>query len=170
VDRIRGLGDPVLDTILIAVHAVAATIAFGAGALSAPTGRFLGIYRGAMAVMAAALVPAILVDWSTTDPTARIVFTGLIGLACVMVLRAELAARRSPARTGGPTPAYLDHIGFTLIALADGFAVVAAIRGGAPGWAVGALAVGVVAVGHLTLQAAKRRLVHPVPGVVPGVA
>ena len=32
VDRIRGLGDPVLNTILITVHAVAATIAFGAGA------------------------------------------------------------------------------------------------------------------------------------------
>ena len=159
--RIRGLGDPVLNTILITVHAVAATIAFGAGALSAPTGRFLGIYRGAMAVMAAALVPAILVDWSTTDPTARIVFTGLIGLAAVMVVRAELAGRRPPVRTGGPTAAYLDHIGFTLISLADGFAVVAAIRGGVPGWAVGALAVGVVVVGHVTLQVAKRRLIHP---------
>ena len=155
-----------LNTILITVHAVAATIAFGAGALSAPAGRFLGVYRGAMAVMAAALVPAILVDWSTTDPTARIVFIGLIGLACVMVARAELAHRRSPARTGGPTAAYLDHIGFTLISLADGFAVVAAIRGGAPGWAVVALAVGVVVVGHVTLQIAKRRLVHPA-GVAP---
>ncbi len=151
-----------LDTILITVHAVAATIAFGAGVLAAPAGRFLGLYRSAMAVMAAALVPAVLVDWSTTDPTARIVFTGLIGLAGVMVLRAELAGRRHPARSGGPTAGYLEHIGFTLIALADGFAVVAAIRGGVPGWAVGAIAVGVVLVGHVTLQAAKRRLVHPV--------
>ncbi len=159
--RIRGLGDPVLDTILITVHAVAATIAVGAGVLAAPAGRFLGLYRAAMAVMAAALVPAVLVDWSTTDPTARIVFTGLIGLAGVMVLRAELAGRRRPARTGGPTGAYLEHIGFTLIALADGFAVVTAIRGGMPGWAVGALAVCVVVVGHLTLQLMKRRLVHP---------
>ena len=72
-----------------------------------------------------------------------------------MVVRAEFAYRRPPARTGGPTAAYLDHIGFTLISLADGFAVVAAIRGGAPGWAVGVLAVGVVVVGHLTLQAAS---------------
>jgi hypothetical protein len=150
----------VLDTIFVTVHAVAATVAFGAGLLAAPAGRFLGVHRGAMAVMALALVPAVLVDWSTTDPTARIVFTGLIGLAGVMVLRAELAGRRRPARTGGPTAAYLEHIGFTLIALADGFAVVAAIRAGAPGWAVGVMAVGVVAVGHLTLQVAKRRLVH----------
>jgi hypothetical protein len=89
------------------------------------------------------------------------VFTGLIALAGVMVLRAELAGRRHPAHAGGPTAAYLEHIGFTLIALADGFAVVAAIRGGVPGWAVGAMAVGVVVVGHVTLQAAKRRLVQP---------
>jgi hypothetical protein len=148
---------------LITVHAVAATIAFGAGILSAPAGRFLAVYRGAMAVMLAALVPAVLVDWATTDPTARIVFTGLIGLAAVMVVRAELAARRPPAHTGGPTAGYLEHIGFTLISLADGFAVVALIRAGAPGWAVGALAVGVVVVGHLTLQAAKRRLTHGAP-------
>lgn len=149
-----------LDTIAIAVHAVAATTAFGAGLLAAPAGRFLGVYRGAMAVMALALVPAVLGDWSTTDPTARIVFTGLIGLAGVMVLRAELAGRRRPERTGGPTGAYLEHVGFTLIALADGFAVVAAIRAGMPGWAVGVMAVGVVAVGHGALRIAQRRLVH----------
>jgi hypothetical protein len=151
----------VLDTVFITVHAVAATIAFGAGLVAAPAGRFLGVYRGAMAIMAAALVPAVLIDWSTTDSTARIVFTGLIVLAGVMVVRAELAGRRHPARTGGPTGAYLEHIGFTLIALADGFAVVAAIRAGAPGWAAGVLAVGVVAVGHFTIQVAKRRLVRP---------
>lgn len=152
------------NTLFVTLHAVAATVAFLAGVLSAPSGRYLGVYRAAMAVMLGALVPAVLVDWAATDPTARIVFTGLIGLAGVMVVRAELAARRSPARTGGPTAGYLDHIGFTLIALADGFAVVAAIRGGTPGWAVGVLAVGVVAVGHLALQFAKHRLVRR-PGV-----
>ena len=150
-----------LDTVLVTVHAVAATIAFAAGVLSASSGRLLGVYRVAMATMAVALVPAVLVDWATTDPTARIVFSGLIGLAAAMVLRSELAARQSPARTGGPTPGYLGHVGFTLIALADGFAVVTAIRSGMPGWAVGVLAVGVVAVGHLSLSLAKRRLVHP---------
>jgi hypothetical protein len=149
------------NTVFITLHAVAATLAFGAGALSAASGRYLSVYRAAMAVMLAALVPAVLVDWTTTDATARLVFAGLIGLAVVMVIRAELAVRSAPPRTGGPTAAYLEHLGFTLISLADGFAVVAAIRWGAPGWAVGMLAVGVVVVGHLTLQAAKRRLVHP---------
>jgi hypothetical protein len=58
-------------------------------------------------------------------------------------------------------PAYLEHIGFTLIALADGFAVVTVIRSGAPGWAIAAVAVGVVLVGHVGIQLAKRRLVVP---------
>ena len=148
------------NTLFITLHAVAATVAFGAGALSAASGRYLGVYRAAMAVMLAALVPAVLVDWATTDATARIVFAGLLVLGAVMVVRAELAARRAPARTGGPTAGYLEHIGFTLIALADGFVVVTAIRSGAPGWAVGVLAVGVVLVGHVTLRSAERRLVH----------
>ena len=154
------------NTLFLTLHAVAATVAFGAGLLSAASGRFLGVYRAAMAVMLAALVPAVLVDWGTTDTTARAVFAGLIVLAGVMVARAEFAVRRSPALTGGPTAAYLEHIGFTLIALADGFAVVTLIRSGAPGWAVGMVAVGVVVVGHLTLQTAKRRLVSPAGAAV----
>ncbi len=148
-----------LNTVVITIHAVAATVAFAAGVLSVPSGRFLGTCRRAMAVMGAALVPAVLVDWETTPMGARIAFAGLLGLAGGMVLRAELAARQGPALTGGPTGAYLEHLGFTLIGLADGFAVVTAIRSGAPGWAVGVLAVGVVGAGHLTLQMAKWRLV-----------
>ena len=150
-----------LYTFAITVHAVAATVAFVAGLLSVPAGRFLGTYRSAMAVMAAALVPAVLVDWSTTDAVARTAFGGLFLLSGVMVLRAELAARMSPDRTGGPVPAYLGHVGFTLIALADGFGVVAVLRAGAPGWLIAAVAVGVVLVGHLGIEAAKRRLVRP---------
>ena len=99
------------------------------GAVGADRAGSSGVYRAAMAVMLAALVPAVLVDWSTTEPRRGLVFAGLIGLAGVMVVRAELAVRRAPARTGGPTAAYLEHIGFTLISLADGFAVVAADPG-----------------------------------------
>ena len=150
-----------LNALFVTVHATAATLAFVAGVLATPAGRFLGLYRGALVVMAAALVPAVLVDWTSTDPVARLVFAGLFVLAAVMVVRGELAARLAPAHTGGPVPAYVEHIGFTLIALADGFAVVAVIRAGAPGWAIAAVAVGVVLVGHVGIQVAKRRLVLP---------
>ena len=50
-----------------------------------------------------------------------------------------------------------------MIALADGFAVVAAIRAGLPGYAVAGLALGVVVVGHVALGRVQRRLV---PGLV----
>ena len=152
------------NSVFIAVHAAAAVVAFAAGALSLRSGHYLRTYRTAIAVMAAALLPAVLVDWATTDVVARIVFSGLLGLAAAMVLRAELAGRRSPATTGGPTATYLHHVGFTLIALADGFAVVSAVRLGLPGWAVGVLAVGVVLAGQAGVAAVERRSVgRPAP-------
>ncbi|TFV48145.1 hypothetical protein [Blastococcus sp. TF02A-35] len=147
------------DTVFVAVHAAAATLAFGAGLLALPAGRFLGVYRLALLVMVLALVPALLLDWSATDPLARAVFGGLLVLAAVVLVRAELAARIRPDRTGGPTAAYLEHVGFTLVALADGFVVVAAVRAGVPGWLVGLGAVAVVAVGHAAIQVGKRRWV-----------
>lgn len=150
-----------LNSLAITVHAVAATIAFCAGVLALPSGRFLSVYRAALIVMAAALVSALLADWTTTDGVARGVFAGLLALAVVMVVRGELAVRGRPGLTGGPTAGFVDHVGFTLIALADGFAVVTAIRAGLPGWAVGVVAVGIVGVGHVSLVAAKARLVRP---------
>ena len=107
-----------------------------------------------------ALVPALLADWTTTDGGARGVFAGLLALAVVMAVRGELAVRGRPGLTSGPTAGFVDHVGFTLIALADGFAVVTAIRAGLPGWAVGVVAVGIVGIGHLSHVAAKARLVR----------
>jgi hypothetical protein len=149
------------NTVFVTVHATAAVIAFAAGVLCLRSGRFLSAYRTAMAVMAAALVPAVLVDWAATDVTARVAFAGLIALAAAMVVRAELAGRRPPAATGGPTAAYVEHIGFTLISLAVGFVVVSGIRLGMPGWLVAALGVGIVAAGRSAVARLGRRT--PVP-------
>ncbi len=148
------------DTVFIAVHAAAATLAFGAGLVAVPAGRLLRVYRSAFVVAVAALVPAVLVDWQATDPVLRAVFGGLVVLGLVMVVRASLAVRGRPSQTGGPTSAYLDHLGFTLISLADAFAVVAMFRSGAPGWLVAAVAVGVAVTGHVALQATTRHLVR----------
>ena len=154
-----------LNTVFVTVHATAATVAFVAGVLAAPGGRFLAVYRAGILVMAGALVPAVLVDWAVTEPVARAVFGGLFLLVLVVVLRAEAAVRSSPDRTGGPSKAYVGHLGFTLIALADGFAVVAALWAGAPGWLVGLGAAAVVGAGHAAVRLGVRRLV-----VAPGLA
>ena len=66
------------DTVFVSVHAAAATIAFGAGLLAIPTGRFIGVYRAALVVAVVALVPAVFVDWLTTAPVLRAVFGGLL--------------------------------------------------------------------------------------------
>jgi hypothetical protein len=139
------------NTVFVTVHALAAVAAFAAGLLALRTGRSLPVYRLAMAVMAGALVPAVLVDWATTDLPARVAFGGLIGLAAVMVVRAELAGSRPTAA------AYVHHIGFTLISLAVGFVVVSGIRLGAPGWLVAVLGVGIVLAGRSTLGRFGRR-------------
>ena len=152
------------DTVFIAIHAAAATVAFGAGILAVPAGRFASVYRVAVLVAVAGLVPAVLVDWSTTAPVLRGVFGGLLVLALVMVARAEFAVRNRPSRGTAPTAAYLDHLGFTLISLADGFVVVTVFRAGAPPWLVVVVAVAVAGAGHLLLQVTKRRLAQPVNG------
>ena len=147
-----------MNTVFVSLHAVAATVAFAAGLTALAGGRLVRVHLAGVTVMAAALVPAVLVDWTTTPTGARIAFAALSVLALVVVVRAVLAVRGRPQVTGGPTGAYLGHVGFTLIALADGFAVVAAIRAGLPGYAVAALALGVVAVGHVALGVLQRRL------------
>ena len=148
------------DTVFVTVHAAAATVAFGAGLLAVPRGRFASVHRAALVVAVVALVPAVLVDWQTTAPALRAVFGGLLVLALVMVVRSVLAVRRRPSRGEAPSAPYLDHLGFTLISLADGFAVVTVFRAGAPPWLVVAFAVVVAGAGHLALQATKRRLVR----------
>jgi hypothetical protein len=151
------------DTVFVAVHAVAATVAFAAGVLALPAGRFLAAHRAGLLVMTLALVPAVLVDAAATGSAGLAVFGALLVLAVVMVVRAELAARRPPAATGGPTPAYVEHVGFTLISLAVGFVVVAVLRLGAPGWLAAAAGVGVVLTGRVAVAAARRRWVRPAP-------
>jgi hypothetical protein len=148
-----------VDTFFVSVHAVAATVAFAAGLAALRDGRLVRLHLAAVVLMAAALVPAVLVDWATTPVGARVAFAALSVLALVMVVRATLAVRGRPQVTGGPTAGYLAHVGFGLIALADGFAVVASIRAGLPGYAIAALALGVVAAGHVGVGVLQRRLV-----------
>ena len=147
-----------MNTFFVSVHALAATVAFATGLAALPAGRWVRLHLAAVVLMAAALVPAVLVDWATTPVGARVAFGALSFLALLMVARAALAARGRPQVVGGPTAAYLGHVGFALVALADGFAVVTAIRAGLPGYAVAALALGVVAAGHVGLSRVQRQL------------
>lgn len=148
-------------TVFIALHTIAATVALIAGLVALPSGRWFELYRWPLAGMVVFLMPALVIDWAQFEGIVKVIFTALLALAAVMFYRATLASRMLPATTGGPTEAYLNHVGFTLIALFDGFAVVAVLRGGAPGWLVAITAVGIPLIGHFALRTARVRLIRP---------
>jgi hypothetical protein len=151
-------------TVLIILHATAALVCFTAGVLSlglrtATSGR-LRLYLASLLAMLLFMAVAIAVDWAGLDPTARLIFLGLGGLGLYMAWRAGRAATRLRRQDPGWRPRYLDDIGFTLVALFDGFVIVAAIDLGAPVWLVILIAVVGVGGGIQAMNRVKARLVE----------
>lgn len=144
--------------ILIALHAAAGVVALGAGLFALRDGRFFAVYLGALAGTAVFLAAAVTVNWSHTDATARLLFAAFTGLALVMVGRAVAARRGTPG-----TAAYVEHVGFTLVALFDAFVVIAVLDVGAPIWLVVATGVVIAVAGHFVLRWARRVLTQPRP-------
>ncbi len=65
----------------------------------------------------------------------------------------------SVLREQNPNQARLiDHVGFILISLFDGFAIISAIDLKAPGWLVAVIAVGAVAIGIYAINLRKKAL------------
>lgn len=138
---------------LIALHATAGVLAFGAGCFALTRGTHLTAYLMALAICIASIVAVVLLGWSDLDPINRIVFGALCALGAFMLWRGSRA--HSLGRAGGDRSSYIDHLGFTLIGLLDAFAVVAVLDLGAPGWAGGAVGVAGAIGGHYALAAFK---------------
>lgn len=156
--------------LLIAVHALAGVLAFVAGTelvrdvrAGRPPPEAFGRYEIALAVVVAALVPAVLLDWPDLEAGTRAAFAALVALALVLVARAELARRLRDDRSVAARRRVVEHVGFTLVALVVGFVVVAAINLGIPPWGSGAIGATTVLIGHRRVAAA-RRAVGPVDG------
>jgi amino acid transporter len=154
-----------LHNILIILHAAAGVASFVAGCLVLlpPTERsskgwlFL-IYFASLMALVGFLLAAIAVDWSDLDFIQRLVFSGLALLGLYMAWRAIQAKQVLRRRQEGWKQKYVDHVGFTLISLFDGFVIVSAIDLKAPGWLVGGLAVLGVVVGIGAINAVKSKL------------
>ena len=104
------------------------------------------------------LIVAVATDWSQLDTLKRAIFAGLLLLGAYTGFRAWLAARK--LNTSLNPPGYVADIGFTLIALFDGFVIVTAFDLGAPIWLVvivGALGIilGVTGIHQLKRRAAN---------------
>jgi hypothetical protein len=129
---------------LIAVHAVAGTVALVAGVVLVGWGRLFALWFWSLMMMAVALAAAVTIGWGSEPAGTNGVFLGLLALAAFMVARAVQARRWRPGPGTAPSARFLDAVGFTLISLFDGFVIVAVLTRGGPAWL--AITVGVLGV------------------------
>lgn len=141
-------------TILIALHAIAGTVALLAGGV-AHRGRVLfDVYLWSLVACIGLLVAAVAVleGWARSEGGTRLLFGAFAVLGGVMIALAASARRLEPS------PAYVDRVGFTLVALFDAFIVIAVLNLGAPIALVVGSGVVVAIAGHFVLRAAKAGL------------
>lgn len=148
-----------LHTVLIGLHAAAGTVALLAGCVAIARGTLFGAYLWSLLGMEIFLVAAVAAEWSTLDPGTQVLFVAFAGLGLFMLWRADQARRMRPSGSARPSSRYVEHVGFTLVALFDAFVVIAVLNAGAPVWAVVASGVVIAVIGHYVLRAAKRRIV-----------
>jgi hypothetical protein len=153
-----------LHAIAIILHAGAGVTAFVAGclALSPPPDtqrahRLFGVYLLSLGLMIVFMLGAMAAHWQQLGTGEQLIFGGLFLLGLYMGWRA-LSARGLLRRRGeGWRLPYMEHVGFTLIALWEGFVIVLAIDLGAPAWLVAVLAVLGVVLGNRALHWAEAR-------------
>jgi uncharacterized membrane protein len=125
-----------IHTILILGHASAGAIAlvFGCVVLRPPAHFSLAfrIYSAALLTMVMLLVAVIVYDWGTLSLAQRVTFSLLAVLGTFTAARGGQAYRALNRQLVGWRTRYVDHVGFTVIALFDGFAIVFAVDSGAP--------------------------------------
>ena len=152
-----------LHTLSIVVHALSATGAFIIGIVllfQRNTLRQLQLgvaFLVLLILMEVFLVIAILSHVTSLPTLTQIIFGGLAILGVYMIWRAVQAVSVLQGQNGNQL-AVIDHIGFNLIALFDGFVIISALDLHAPGWLVAVIAVGAVALGNYALSVRKKTL------------
>jgi len=145
--------------IMIVLHATAAALCFISGALTllphlSHHSRLTlsSFYVGTLIAMIVFLAGAILAHVSQLEALQRGIFAGLFVLSLYMFFRGTRARTVLRLQHDGWWTTYVDHIGFTLIALFEGFIIVSGIDLGAPGWLTAVVAVLGVVVGNRILH------------------
>lgn len=149
--------------LLIALHAVSGLVALTAGVfiLRPPNGEpppLFRVYLGALWAMICFLAAVVGLDWPELDFPSRIVFGALTVFAIFIGWRGWSARQNARYRASGWEHVYLENVGFTLIALFDGFVIIAALDLGAPIWLV--IVIGLLGVlgGRFAIDRAGRGL------------
>jgi uncharacterized membrane protein len=149
--------------VLIILHAVAATISFFAGCLLIffanyiSNQRLFSLYWWSLIGMVVLLLGAILVYWIQYSNAERIIFPGLFVLGLYMLYRAKRANDLLRTRQNDWRHSYIEHIGFTLVSLFEGFIIVSGLNTGISGWFVAIAAIFGVLVGRWLIGFSQRR-------------
>jgi hypothetical protein len=155
-----------IHTILILGHAFAGAVAlvFGCVVLRPPARRSVAfhIYYSALLAMVVLVVAVVVYDWGMLSVGQRVTFSPLTVLATYTAVRGVQAHRARNLRLVGWQTSYVDHVGFTVIALFDGFAIVSAVDFGAPLPVILLAGVLGVVAGVATINRVKSRL-HSAP-------
>jgi uncharacterized membrane protein YfcA len=153
-----------LHNILIILHAISATICFFVGCFLILSPQrsmdqpWFNFYWWTLVGMVILLAGAILVSWANYSGVERIIFPGLLVLAIYMLYRARNANLLRKTQQNNWTQGYIEHIGFTLISLFEGFIIVSGLNSGVPGWLVALLAILGVLAGRWLIGFAQRRV------------
>jgi hypothetical protein len=153
-----------LHNIFIVMHAASGVISFSAGSLLLMSQGRAGkpwvfrVYLAFLVGLVVFLAGAMLVYWVEYVVIERALFSGLLLLSLFMLYRAQKART-----TGRPSQNIrehddVEHIGFTLISLFEGFVIVATINAGGPGWLVGLIAILGIVLGRWLIGIAKQRI------------
>lgn len=143
-------------TVFVALHAVAGLTALAAGCAAITLPALLPAHFWSLVAQVVFVGVALGIDWSGLGLAPRVLFAALVALGCYMVWHGARARELAPRnRDERPSGRYLDHLGFTLVALLDGFFVVLVLDLGAPGWAAAVVGVGIAVGGHFAIRALK---------------
>lgn len=155
-----------IHTILILGHTFAGVVAlvFGCVVMRPPSRRSVAfdIYYVALLTMFVLVLVVVVYDWAVLTMGNRAIFSLLTVLGAYTAIRGIYARRALHVRPVGWRRSYVDHVGFTVISLFAGFAIVSAVDVGAPLPVI--LVVGVLGVvaGVTAIHRVKARL-HSIP-------
>ncbi len=145
-------------TVLIAAHAAAGLAAFAAGCLALTRRSYFTVYLWSLVSLVVFLAAVVAVDWAGLDTASRALFAALTFLGGYMIWRAVQARGLQRSTSLQQSARRIDDIGFTLVALFDGFVIILALDLGAPSWLAIVVAAAGIAAGHTTLRRLKRQL------------
>ncbi len=146
-----------LHTILIVGHAASgiAAFAFGCKGLRPRAQRVSSTFRlyiGALWLIVLLLLIVVTIDWVMLGLTSRLIFGALSLFALFIGWRGWQAFENLHRRVPDWEGAYVENVGFTLIALFDGFVIIGALDLGAPIWLVLAIGILGIVVGRYAIR------------------